>query len=298
MPIVPSQRRRRVAASGLVLSAFVAAGSLRSAGYAQSPPLPIEDMPLAQYGAPRFGDTVTPVYEGWYANPDGSFTIYFGYYNRNTEEVVEIPVGDDNRIDGVDASVDHGQPSRFEPGRHWGVFGVRVPPDFGKGAVLWRLSMRGRTFEISGQLKEPWSVPAITGDAMGNLPPRVWLEEGGPVGFGPLGVRSGPRPAAVGQPVSVRISADDDGTENSGRPGAVAGPVTLSWFVHRGPGEVAFSESRGRVPNSGGAMITRVTFNAPGTYVLRVQANDDSGFTAGYEQCCWTNGFVEFTVTR
>ena len=39
------------------------------------------------------GDSITPAYEGWYANPDGSFSILIGYYNRNTKEVLDIPVG-------------------------------------------------------------------------------------------------------------------------------------------------------------------------------------------------------------
>ena len=39
------------------------------------------------------GQSVSPVYEGWYPNPDGTFTLSFGYFNRNTEEVVEIEIG-------------------------------------------------------------------------------------------------------------------------------------------------------------------------------------------------------------
>src|ERR1044072_7328788 len=44
------------------------------------------------------GQTVTPVYEGWYRNSDGSYSLSFGYYNRNSRETLDIPVGDDNRI--------------------------------------------------------------------------------------------------------------------------------------------------------------------------------------------------------
>ena len=45
------------------------------------------------------GLTVTPVYEGWYENPDGTFSLSFGYYNRNFEEVVEVPLGEGNRME-------------------------------------------------------------------------------------------------------------------------------------------------------------------------------------------------------
>jgi len=37
------------------------------------------------------GASITPAYEGWYANPDGSFSLLLGYYNRNTKEALDIP---------------------------------------------------------------------------------------------------------------------------------------------------------------------------------------------------------------
>src|SRR5207248_2932245 len=53
-------------------------------------------LPLAPLKAS--GQTVTPAFEGWYKNPDGTYSISFGYYNRNTEEALDIPVGPDNFI--------------------------------------------------------------------------------------------------------------------------------------------------------------------------------------------------------
>ena len=35
--------------------------------------------------------------------------LYFGYYNRNTEEVIEIPVGPANSVDGPSGGLDAGQ---------------------------------------------------------------------------------------------------------------------------------------------------------------------------------------------
>src|SRR3954464_6356975 len=75
------------------------------------------------------GQSVTPAFEGWYKNADGSYSISFGYYNRNSEEAVEIPIGPDNFISPGDRN--QGQPTHFEPKRHWGVFAVKVPADFG-----------------------------------------------------------------------------------------------------------------------------------------------------------------------
>ncbi len=39
------------------------------------------------------GQTATPAFEGWYRNPDGTYSISFGYYNRNTTEVLSMPIG-------------------------------------------------------------------------------------------------------------------------------------------------------------------------------------------------------------
>ena len=84
-------------------------------------------MPLAPVKAS--GQTVTPAFEGWYKNPDGTFSISFGYYNRNSEEALDIPIGPENFI--APGSQNQGQPTHFEPRRHWGVFAVKVPANFG-----------------------------------------------------------------------------------------------------------------------------------------------------------------------
>lgn len=287
----------RSVVGGFALAGLLALATV-AAARAQGGPLSVEDMPLAQHAGVASGGTVTPVYEGWYENPDGTFTIYFGYYNRNTEEVVTIPLGPANRIEGLPGGTDRGQPTRFEPGRHWGVFGVSVPADFGDRRLVWHLEIRGKGFDIPGSMREDWMVPATSGDAMGNLPPTVQLEEDGPRGFGPLGVWVGPRSAEVGEAVHLVVFASDDGTVTSGRPGATARPVSLTWLVHRGGGPVEFSRKSGTVANEGGRFETDVSFGGPGEYVLRVRANDDSGLApAGNEQCCWTNGFVRFSVT-
>lgn len=266
------------------------------AAYAQAP-LPIEQLPLS--GGVKSGASVTPIYEGWYANPDGdSNTIYFGYYNRNSEEEVEVPVGPNNRIEGLSEGGDEGQPTRFQPGRHWGVFGVRVPADF-DGSVVWHLSMRGQTFDIPGELREDWSAPAISGDAIGNRPPSVSFQPDGPVGAGPGGIWDPEvRSARVDETVPLDVLARDDGVAGEVGAPVVPGPLRLTWLLHRGPADVVFTEASGGVPVSGGDFKTYVIFPEPGEYVLRVRVNDWSGLApAGYEQCCWTNGFVRYTVT-
>ena len=242
------------------------------------------------------GQSVTPVFEGWYGNPDGTFSLSFGYFNRNFEEVAEIPVGAGNRIEPADFNGP--QPTQFSPRRHWGVFTVTVPADFGDKAVVWTIDFRGERYSIPGTLHRDWEIDALEGEAgSGNTPPVIAFSEGGVEGAGPAGIWSDPVEATAGTPVTVTVWARDDGRGRPGRP--IGANVDLTWFKHQGPGDVTFSETEGEVAISGGMMTTMATFAEPGRHVLRVRANDASGVSgAGHAQCCWTNGFVRVHVTH
>ena len=52
------------------------------------------------------GQSVTGAFEGWFQNPDGSFSLLVGYFNRNTKETIEIPVGPNNHIDPGGPDID------------------------------------------------------------------------------------------------------------------------------------------------------------------------------------------------
>lgn len=245
------------------------------------------------------GQTVSPVYEGWYRNPDGTFTLSFGYFNRNNSEVLEIPVGPDNFISPGDRN--QGQPTQFHPRRHWGVFGVKVPADFGKKEVLWTLKVRGASYAIPGMLHENWQIDALEGEAgSNNTPPVVKFGETGAEGRGPFGVTAGPLTATAGQPLAISVWASDDGrapAAAAARGRGAAPQVQLAWFKHQGPGDVKFAPATGRAAASGEQVTTQATFAAPGSYIVRVRANDSSGVSgAGHAQCCWTNGFVKVNV--
>jgi hypothetical protein len=249
-------------------------------------------LPLAPIA--KSGQTVTPVYEGWYRNPDGSFSLSFGYYNRNSDEVIEIPVGADNFIAPGDSN--RGQPTRFEARRHWGVFAVRVPANFGQQKVTWTLRMKGETFAIPGSLHADWEIDALAGEAgTGNTPPSIKLSSGGPIAQGPGGATQGPVSATVGQPLTLTIWATDDGRGGGSVTGSRGGQVALMWFKHSGPGSVTFSDRAPRAAADGVATTT-ATFSSAGVYLLRVRANDSSVYGAGHEQCCWTNGFIVVNV--
>jgi len=45
----------------------------------------------AQVSLPT-GQNIAPAYEGWEQNPDGSFNLVFGYFNRNWEEAIDLAI--------------------------------------------------------------------------------------------------------------------------------------------------------------------------------------------------------------
>ena len=56
---------------------------------------------------------MAPVYDGYEANPDGTYSLWFGYLNRNHEEAIDVPIGPDNSFEPGQA--DRGQPTHFVP---------------------------------------------------------------------------------------------------------------------------------------------------------------------------------------
>jgi hypothetical protein len=244
---------------------------------------------------------VTPAYEGWYQNEDGTYSLSFGYFNRNTDEVIEIPLGPDNMLEP--ASLLQNQPTRFEEGRHWGTFAVRVPADFGDREVTWTLKVKGESLMVPGHMRPEWRIDALHEGAHDNTPPVLRFEQGGPDVMGPAGsgLVFGPLQTSVGEPLEITLYADDDGKGRSlggfGFGGRNAALATLTWFKHQGPGEVTFSESSHRVSDAEVPAVNSVIFGAPGDYIIRIRATESSGVaTAGHAQCCWSNGFVAVSV--
>ncbi len=259
----------------------------------------IQQIPLPPSSAT--GRTVTPAYEGWYENADGTYSLSFGYYNRNTGEVLEIPLGPDNMIEP--AGLAQNQPTRFEEGRHWGTFAVRVPGDYGDQEVTWTLKMKGQTFMVPGHLHPDWKIDALHEGAHDNSPPVLQFVQGGPEVRGPgaSGIVYGPLRTSVGEPVDITVYANDDGKGRRlggfSRGGTRGTLATLTWFKHQGPGDVTFGEASHRVSDAEVAIVNSVSFETPGQYVIRIRATDSSGVAgAGHSQCCWSNGFVRVSV--
>ncbi|MGE0159686.1 MAG: hypothetical protein AB7T31_09765 [Gemmatimonadales bacterium] len=290
------------------------------------------------------GQTVSPAYEGFEVNPDGSYSLVFGYMNRNWDEELDIPVGEDNFFSPGPA--DRGQPTHFLPRRNRFTFKVRVPADFGDQELTWTLRIRGETKVAYASLRQDLLIDNMviaseTGalgagrsdpETRSNTPPKIMLD-------GPETVS-----ARVGQPVTLAAWVTDDGLpvtpaqrreraraqrEAAGGAAAAATPAasqpadTLSpemralqraftepdrvtvnkalglhfaWFVYRGGGEATFEpiqiktwEDTRAWMNSPWApfwtapptpeddrWLVEVTFDEPGTYVLRGRADDGS----------------------
>ncbi len=240
------------------------------------------------------GQGVAPAFEGWYRNADGTFTLSFGYFNRNYREALDIPVGPNNRLDPAPA--DQGQPTYFLPRRQTGIFTLVVPKDFGTQKLTWTLVAHGQTNSVPGHLRPEWEIDALKESTSGNTPPTIKFEASGKLGQGPAGLTT-TSTAVQGQPATLTVWAADDNVrkrENEGR-----GPgLGLIWSKFRGPGTATFSPAEPKIQD--GKATTSVTFDSPGEYVLRVLAWDASGsqgtIMAGGFQCCWTNGYVRLNV--
>jgi len=250
------------------------------------------------------GQTVAPAFEGWEQNSDGSFNMVFGYFNRNQDEHLHVPVGPENRIDP--GGPDRGQPTYFFPRRNRFHFKIRVPADFGDQELVWTLTTHGHTEKAYATLIPEYIIdkqlPMLDignfgrdpeGRDLLNEPPTVELEG------------SSERWVAAGALLSLTAAASDDGMPEPrpaprGRPGSPrtrsnALGLRVAWFVYRGDGAtVTFDPPQFKIhpdyrddsnsPWSPGweapelpadaTFPVTVTFGQTGTYVVRVLATD------------------------
>jgi hypothetical protein len=254
------------------------------------------------------GASVTGAFEGWYYNDDGSRTFLVGYYNRNSQQEPEIPIGPNNRIEP--GGPDRGQPTHFLPGRQWGMFAVPVPKDFkDQDSLTWTITANGQTTSIPLRLKSDYVMSPFKEIAVGNTPPVVRFDPAGPPNQGPRAVlETAPaRTVSVSAPLALTVWAADDMKYTSGTSAPVTATrpaVTVRWSKYRGPGAVTFDKARpeleklpgGTTPFNAKATTT-AKFSEPGDYVLHVIANDYSGDGGGGFGCCWTTSVLKVAVT-
>ena len=275
------------------------------------------------------GQSVSPAYEGWWPNEDGSLTMFFGYMNSNWEQEFDVPTGPDNQIEP--GGPDQGQPTHFYPRRNPFLFTIRLPKDFGGKELVWTLTTNGRTERAYASLKSDYQIDkqvistevggdfgSLRDELRTNIPPELKVE-GEPrravkamepltlVAFANdpdnLPARRPPAPAA-GNPANVLYRPPSSVIPSSG-PG-----LRLSWIVYRGrvqhvrfdPEQMkTWTDTRAYAnspwsppftipePPPGNKWIVRATFQEPGVYVLRAVAADGSLFS--YDN-------VEVTVVR
>src|SRR5262249_29446166 len=157
------------------------------------------------------GQTIQPVFEGWEKNADGTFSMLFGYLNRNYQERPYVPVGQNNFFSP--GPEDRGQPTHFYTRRQSFVFRVTVPADWGQKDLVWTVNHNGKALTAIGSLMPHWvldegvwranrgaGVNGRTGANMPvNEPPAVKR------------VGSDQMTVTVGQPVTLTVTATDDG---------------------------------------------------------------------------------------
>ncbi len=253
------------------------------------------------------GQSVQPIFEGWSRNADGSFSLHFGYLNRNHVQELYAPIGPGNSIEP--GAADQGQPTYFYPRFNRNVFDVRVSKDWGKKELIWTLTSNGRTERAVAWLQPEWEINPLgnggddgEGPAAKNEPPMISL---------------GDVPSAVTLSTRTRVTltvvATDDGLPpprkrqrggNSENPPAfrpetaaletptnlpqlqhprtpwAPGRLTVSWIVWRGPAGVVFDPGSAVVKKEdGGKTEVAATFRAPGDYVLRARVHDGALMT-------------------
>jgi hypothetical protein len=310
-------RRRQFACIGLLIVSAVGGvrvGAGQPQGVGQLPsPLPLTS-PIRERGS-----SISPAYEGWYHDKDGSVRLLVGYFNRNTKQEFDIPTGPNNRIEGIDGGPDLGQPTHFLPGRQWGLFSIKLPKDFGNKKATWTIVANGFTNTVTLHTQADYIVEPFADAANKNTPPALKFTPGGPPLMGPPATIAEKYTAVAGTPFALTVWATDEGPKinipeprrggragGAGR-GAAAGvpaefqpppPLALTWSVYRAApgGAVKFDNPKPAIDKADGKAIVQATFSAPGEYILRLEGNDSTGVGGGGFQCCWTNAHVSVTV--
>lgn len=269
------------------------------------------------------GDLIAPFFDGWFANPDGSVTYEFGYMNRNTEEVVDIPLGENNKLeiryaDGttVPAEFDGIQPTRFyvydRPGfsgkRERGTFAVTVPDPTTE--VVWTLNHAQHSYSVPGRSTSTAYELSWGRTAFGSLRPAVRFSPTSPESKGAEGPWTERVMASVGTPVTLSALVQDRG-ERYGLTDELWVPVRAEFIIHQGPAgaEAEFDPPTVTVDpemESGegataqaawGEVSTQATFSEPGEYVIRIRVDNFAAEDSGFDYvCCWANAYVPVTV--
>jgi hypothetical protein len=308
-----------VALALLVWSASTGATALQ----AQQQIQPWQNSPLASEGQPVF-----PFMEGWYDNGDGTYTISFGYLNRNSDETLEIPFGERNYIEPE--QYDGMQPTTFLPSRNRGIFGITIPADQRDQDIWWYLTdTDGTVYKVPGRTRAEAYQLDWNPRPHGSVTPLMWFGSEEDAGRGPEGVWAEEAlTTSVNTPITLTVNTRDVSERDVEDPRFQEPvPVRIVWSKYQGPpGEVTFTRHEsnpapeepegGRGGGRGGRFggppppeqITLdgvegsasviAAFHTPGDYVMRAQADNwNAPDSSSGDQCCWSNAYLRVTVT-
>ncbi|MEZ5416110.1 MAG: hypothetical protein R2708_02065 [Vicinamibacterales bacterium] len=267
---------------------------------------------LPSYPKLAFGGTISPAYDGWYDNADGTRTFMMGYYSRNWEDPIEIPIGPNNHFEPGPA--DRGQPTYFLPNRNFGMFTVTVPKGH-KDKLWWVVTVNGVTQRVPMSETPDYNMTPQHSSEEGpdgryNEPPRLRLSENGPVYQMPVSSKMAPgeRVAIAKEPMTLDFWVDDDALHSSGSNAPTGGHEPMVELVvnkYRGPGTVTVGKGHEKLTVLKGGKpgqpfsakgSTTLTFSEPGDYQIHVTANDLSGPGGGAAGCCWTTALIKVSV--
>jgi len=229
------------------------------------------------------GQSVQPVFEGWSKAPDGSFTMHFGYLNRNYVERPIIPVGPANQV--TPGGPDRGQPAFFYNRLQRNVFSVTVPRNWGpKAEVVWTLTHHGKTERAVGWLQPEWIIEPFGGASGGgrtdpdrarNEPPTIAIDRVQPLRLGASAEQS---VAAVTVNLATTVSDDGlpkpGGGRGRGRPATgqdspslrdgITPPVNVpELYTYDTPGGPPIVAPRPKVPRPPGLAVSWTVWRGP-----------------------------------
>ena len=261
-----------------------------------------------------FGASISPAFEGWYDNADGSHTFLIGYYNRNWQTEIDVPIGPNNRFEPGEA--DRGQPTHFLPNRGFGMFTITVPKNTPPTEKLWwTLTVNGVTQRVSFYMSPDYNITPqqASEESPGgkyNRPPILRITANGSPIQNPVAniANALDRTATVGTPMPIEFWIEDDALYASGSNAPIGDRAKIVEVIvskYRGPGDVTVAKGLEKLTTVKGGKpaepyaatgATTVSFSEAGTYLLHVTVNDLSGPGGGATGCCWTTALLKVTV--
>lgn len=203
---------------------------------------------------------IYPAYDGYVKNPDGSYTLAFGYFNHN-RNTVSVSVGADNTFGSAQA--DRQQPITFLPGQHRFQCFVVMGADF-DGKLRWTLNYAGTSTTTSEKMLQ-YSWELVEGADMARAIDYAKAPKGVCLNRAPVVSVLGQSRQSRGLTVALSDQAQLFGNvEDEGLPRNAA--LSITWREVSGPAPITFANPH--------AARTTASFTAAGRYELELSATD------------------------